>query len=158
MTFGFGKQNIAKRPEIRLKISRAILVKLYWKKYKTIYEIAKKMGVSHSTIRKRMEKFNIKRRTHKELNKGKNNPMYNKKQSEKCKKINKKRLLGKKGRKSIAYGVKHPYLTALNKSRVGIPSTDDMKNQQSKSMLKYWNSSKGKKQKKKLSEINKKWA
>lgn len=86
------------------------------------------------------------------------NPNYGKKASEKCKKVNRNRMLGKKGKESIAYGVKHPYLTTFNKSRVGIPIRDDVKKKQRKSILKYWNSSKGKKQKKKLSKINKEWA
>jgi very-short-patch-repair endonuclease len=90
--------------------------------------------------------------------KGKANPNYGKKASEKCKEVNHYRLLGKKGKKSIAYGIKHPHLTALNKSRIGIPISDNIKNKQRESILKYWNSSKGTKQKKKLSKINKKWA
>lgn len=85
---------------------------------------------------------------------GSKNAMYGKPQSEKCKEINRKRMIGN----HINNGRKSPYLTALNKSRTGISISNIQKEKQRQSILKYWNSNEGKKQKLALSNINRKWA
>ncbi len=85
---------------------------------------------------------------------GENNPMWGRSQSEKCKTINRKRMMGNQ----INVGRKSPHLTKLNKSRAGIPISDISKEKQRKQILKYWKSSDGLKQRKALSVINKQWA
>ena len=90
----------------------------------------------------------------KQSHSGKNNPMYGKQQSDKCKEINRKRMLGN----TCAKGNKRPDLIALNKSRMGIPLKKEAKEKQRLNILKYWESNEGNKQKEELSVINKQWA
>jgi len=85
---------------------------------------------------------------------GKNNPMFGKKQKKET-----KLLIGTKNKgNSYAKGSKHPKLAELNRSRIGIPLKKEAKEKQRKSILTYWESPEGEKQKINLSEKNKQWA
>ena len=85
---------------------------------------------------------------------GRNNPMYKKQQSDKCKEINRKRMIGN----TYAKGNKRPDLIILNKNRIGIPLKEETKEKIRIILSKYWQTSKGLEQKEKLSIINKQWA
>lgn len=65
------KFNIERRPAYRKKIEipKSVLKELYWEKGLSPDEIAKKFGIKHGrTVRKKMEKFNIPRRSLSEAN------------------------------------------------------------------------------------------
>jgi G:T-mismatch repair DNA endonuclease (very short patch repair protein) len=83
-----------------------------------------------------------------------NNTMYGKKQSNKCKDVNRIIHLGNK----YALGSKRPSLVELNKSRRGIPLKDSTKLKISINSSNYWKSIEGLKQKLVISKINKQWA
>ena len=70
---------------------------------------------------------------YKHHNKGKNNPMYERKHTEKTKRLirNIHKNSGKfNGENNPSYGSKKPHLSALNKSRIGIPIKDGAKEKQ----------------------------
>jgi len=82
------------------------------------------------------------------------NPMWGKHHTEEMKTAARERMLGNK----YAAGTKSPHIVRLNKSRIGIPISEERKEKQRRSILKYWNSERGIEQKSKLSHINQKWA
>ena len=62
-------------------INKQILYIKYIKEHKSCETIAKEFDCSHSTIYRKLVKYGIPRRTYKELNQGKNHPMFGKKKT-----------------------------------------------------------------------------
>jgi len=95
------------------------------------------------------------------LRKSENNVMYGKHHSRETKEMIGyiHRNSGKfKGENNPMYGKKRPDLSFLNKSRIGIPISEEAKEKQRKAVLLYWQSEEGIKNKQRLSVISKEWA
>lgn len=85
---------------------------------------------------------------------GVDNPMWGRRQSELCKQINAERMTGNK----YAVGKITPHLSALNRSRVGVPISEPAKIKIGQASKDYWKSNDGIKQRESLSRINQEWA
>lgn len=127
--------------ENKLYKNKEWLYQKYWIENLTQTEVANIFNISQTAILKWMRKHDIKTRKAC-IRKGFKHSQDTK----------------EKMRKSHM-GIKCPHLISLNKKRCSnVPISEEQKQKQRESILKYWNSKEGIIQKKKLSKINRKWA